>query len=137
MLDLPQKLEAAAAKLIGDAGIVPVFTGFDLNEQTSPRCIISALSGNEMPQGSGNFMIQLSVSVLVKSDDNTVEEDRTLCQSAIGIMMMDNIAELLSAAVPDFHCFGFTNRQCRESVEDRSWMTEFTADMYCAGLVLV
>ena len=137
MLDLPQKLESAAKELINGAGLITVFTGICADEQTTPRAIVAAMSGREMPQGSGNFTVDLTVQVLSKADDSTIEEHRALCVSTIGLLMQDDIASQLSASVPDFHVFGFTNRTCREFIEDRAWVTEFSAEFYCAGLALV
>ena len=137
MLDLPQKLETAAKALIDGAGLITVYTGLCADEQTMPRAIVSAMTGREQPQGSGNFMVDLTVQVLSKADDSTIEEHRTLCISTIGLFMQDDVASQLSSVVPDFHVFGFTNRNHREAIEDRAWVTEFSSEFYCAGLVLV
>ena len=90
MLDLPQKLETAAKALIDGAGLVTVFTGLCADEQVTPRAIVSAMTGREQPQGSGNFMVDLTVQVLSKADDSTIEEHRTLCISTIGLFMQDD-----------------------------------------------
>ena len=137
MLDLPQKLETAAKALIDGAGLITVFTGLSADEQVTPRAIVSAMTGREQPQGSGNFMVDLTVQVLSKADDSTIEEHRALCVSTIGLFMQSDVASQLSSIVPDFHVFGFTNRTHREVIEDRAWVTEFSAEFYCAGLVLV
>ena len=137
MLDLPQKLETAAKALIDGAGLITVFTGLSADEQVTPRAIVSAMTGREQPQGSSNFMVDLTVQVLSKADDSTIEEHRALCVSTIGLFMQSDVASQLSSIVPDFHVFGFTNRTHREAIEDRAWVTEFSAEFYCAGLVLV
>jgi hypothetical protein len=117
--------------------LITVFTGLSADEQVMPRAIVSAMTGREQPQGSGNFMVDLAVQVLSKADDSTIEEHRTLCISTIGLLVQDDVAAQLSSIVPDFHVFGFTNRTHREVIEDRAWVTEFSAEFYCAGLVLV
>lgn len=137
MLDLPQKLETAAKALIEVPGLITVFTGLCADEQVTPRAIVSAMTGREQPQGSGNFMVDLVVQVLSKADDSTIEEHRALCISTIGLFMQTDIAAQLSSIVPNFYVFGFTNRNHREAIEDRAWVTEFSAEFYCAGLVLV
>lgn len=138
MLDIPQKLEAATKAILdAEETVAQCYTGLSSDEKIMPRVIITAQSGDEMPQGSGNFKLQLSVSILSNADETTIEEHRTLCASILGVMMEDDIASQLSSAVSDFHCFGFSNRGCREQVEDRAWVTEFTSDFYCAGLALV
>lgn len=137
MLDLPQKLESAAKALIEGTGLITVFAGLSADEQVTPRAVVSALTGEEYPQSSGNFRMYLTVQVLSKADDSTIEEHRALCISTLGLFMQNDVASQLSSIVPDFHVLGFTIRTCREAIEDRAWVTEFSAEFYCSGLALV
>jgi len=138
MLDMPQKLELSIKTVLDAEGsTAQCFAGLSADDKVTPRAIITAQSGDEMPQGSGNYKLQVSVTVISNADDTTIEEHRALCVTLLGTLMEDDIASQLSSAVSDFHCFGFSNRGCRESVEDRAWVTEFTSDFYCAGLALV
>lgn len=138
MLDLPQKLEAAAKALLDNEGTeAQVFAGLSNDDKVTPRVIVTATGGDEMPQGSGNFRLTLTVMVISNADDKTIQEHRTLCSTLLGVMMEDDIATQLSSAESDFHCFGFFYRNCREQVEDWAWVTEFSTGLYCAGLALV
>lgn len=135
MLDLAQKFEASAKSLIEAQGVVTAFAGFDENEQIVPRCVIIARNGSEFPQGSGNFTLNVTVQVISKADDTTIQEHRNLCSQVIGKFSEDDFASQLATA--DFYCFGMSNRTCNETIEDRAWLTELSFDAYCAGVALV
>lgn len=138
MLDLQQKLESAAKAVIEAAqSDVQVFTGISTDEKVTPRATVIAQSGNETPQGSGNFTIHLMVEVRSNSGDKNQDEHRAYCRTVIGAMSFDDIADQLTQAEADFHAFGFTNRSCQESVDDLGWVTQLEMDVYCAGVALV
>jgi hypothetical protein len=138
MLDLQQKLEAAAKAVIEAAqSDVTVFTGVSADEKVTPRVTVTAQSGNETPQGSGNFTMHLMIEVRSNADDKGVDEHRAYCRTVLGEMSREDIADLLSQSEDDFHAFGFTNRSCGESVDDRGWVTVLEMDVYCAGVSLV
>lgn len=137
MLDLPQKLEAAAKALIDKQGAdATCYVGLGHEEKELPCIVVAAVNGNETPQGSGNYMLSLMVEIRSAPKDNNIDEHRALCRAALGCFSQEDSNDQLSGAAADFHVFGITNRQSRESVEERTWVTEMTMECYCAGLAL-
>lgn len=144
MQDLLQKLEAAGRKLVNDLELscagrnVTAQTGLNIEDKALPAVTVVASSGNEYPQGSGNYTVQCSVVVITNAVDTTVLQHRELCTSALAPFLdNDDSAADLSTAVPDFAVIGISNRQCSERVEDSSFITELSFDCYCCGLSLV
>ena len=150
MFDLAQKLEASAAALITNLGLSVSVTrnnstaDVDLNVQTGltqqdkalPSVTVAAITGNEYPQGSGNFTLSFSAELRSNADETTLEAHRAFCEAAIAPLMSDDTETQLTAAETDFGVLGISNRQCSERIEDRSWITALTFDAYCCGLAL-
>jgi len=138
MQDLPQKLEEAVKVIIdAEATGVTCYTGITAEEKTTPRITVTGQGGQETPQASGNFTVPLSIEVRSNANDKTLAEHRALCTTVLGVMSEDDIATQMSAATSGFHAFGFSNRNFSERVDEKSWVTEMTMDVYCAGLALV
>lgn len=143
MQDLPQKLELASKALVDALGLsvgastLTVFTGLSEEIKALPSVTMIAISGEEMPQDTGNFKLSFTAVVATNADDTTLTEHRQLCEEALAPLMDDNTASELSSAVSDFGCMGISNRQSRERTEDRAWITELTFDAYCCGVAVV
>lgn len=134
MQSLNQKLETACAALVSAvAEGIQVQKGLTNFTKTLPSITVASTGGMEYPQGSGNFTITLTCEVRTNADDFNVEEHAIVCDEILAPVMSDDLANELSAAAPDFHAFGISNRQCRQAVDDRSYVTELTFDVYCCG----
>lgn len=154
MQSLPQKLEAACAALVLSEGIsVPVrrqeqttevalqvFTGLEDEEKAVPALTVAVLSGQEFPQSSGNFTLNVAVEVRSNAEETDLTAHRQLCEDALEPLMKDDTETQLNtqAAIAGdaMGVMGISNRSCRERVEEKSWVTELTFDAYCCGLVL-
>lgn len=150
MQSLPQKLEAAAKALIDAAAVsVPVrrngettdvplvvFTGLSQEEVVVPAVTIAVLTGNEFPQDSGNFTLNVAVEIRSNADETDLAAHRQLCEDALEPVMQDDTAAQLSAEGEDLTVMGISNRQSRERVEERSWVTDLTFDAYSCGTAL-
>lgn len=151
MFSMPQKLEEAAAALVTALGLsvtvnrngeeteVPlaVQVGITDDDKAVPSITMAALSGDEFPQSSGNFRLNFTAEIKSNADETTLEAHRALCEAALVPLMSDDSETQLSGAVANFACIGISQRQCNERVEDRSWVTQFSFEAYCAGLSLV
>lgn len=134
MIDLPNKLEEAAAFLASDTtNEAKVFTGQSDQIRKRPAIGVHATGGDEMPQGSGNFLVNLSVVLLANSKDYTIAAFRTLGAIVSAPFMSDDIAERLSASAEEFTAFGFRNRSLREDIQEDSFRSELSMDVYCCA----
>lgn len=150
MQSIPQKFEAAAKGLIDAASVsvsvrrngeqidVPlaVFTGLGQDDKALPALTIAAVNGQEFPQGSGNFTLNITVMVASNADETDLLAHRQLCEDALAPLMDEDTAANLSAGGEDLGVMGISNRQSAERIEDRSWVTELQFDAYCCGLAL-
>lgn len=150
MQSLPQKLEASIASLVIAAGVsVPisrqgettdtelqVFTGLDGDEKVLPSVTVVAISGDEFPQDSGNFRMTVGVEVRTNADETSLTAHRAACENALLPLMQDDTAAQLGSEDEQLGVFGIYNRASSERVEDRTWVTVLTFDVYCCGQVL-
>lgn len=150
MFSLPQKLEQAAKSLIDALGLTVTVnrngenidtpltcnTGLADEDKAVPLVTVSALSGEEFPQSSGNFRLTFSAEIKSNADETTLEAHRALCDAALVPLMSDDSEAQLTSAAADFAVIGISNRQCNERIEDRSWVTQLQFEAYCCGLAL-
>lgn len=138
MLDLQSKLEAAVKAIIdAEASGVTCLTGMTAENKVTPSITVTAASGPETPQNSGNFNLQLGIEVRSNATDRPLIEHRALCAAILGVMSEDDLATQLSTAEAEFHAFGISNRAASETVEEGAWATTLTMDVYCAAISLV
>lgn len=134
MQSLNQKLETACATLLEALATgIQVRKGLTNFVKTLPSITVASTGGNEFPQGSGNFTLTLTCEVRTNADDYSVEEHAIVCEEILAPVMSDDLANELSVAAPDFHAFGISNRQARQTLDERSYVTELTFDVYCCG----
>src|SRR5689334_21761539 len=132
MQDLPQKLVLAAKALIDALALsvvtdsLTVFTGITDEIKLLPSVTVVAVSGEEMPQDSGNYRMSFAAVVATNANDTTLDLHRQLCDDALAPLIDDSTAANLSAAIADFACLGISSRQSRERTEDGAWLTELS-----------
>lgn len=150
MQSLPQKFEAAAKTLVDAVGVsVPVrregettevqlqvFTGLSGDEKALPSLTIAVMSGQEFPQDSGNFTLNVMVDVKSNADETDLTAHRQLCEDALAPLMSDDTAAQLSAQGEALGVMGISNRQSQERIEERGWVTQLVFDAYCCGQIL-
>ena len=121
---------------VSSAVALTVLKGIGEDDKAVPSITVAALSGQESPQFSGNFILTFTADIKSNADETTLTDHRTLCDAALVPLMSDDTAAQLSAAASDFAVIGITNRQSNERIEDRSWITSLTFEAYCAGVAL-
>jgi len=131
MQDLGNALERTFADLvIAAAPGLSVTTGQSQDDLSLPQMTIWAQDGREMPQDSGNFMVTVNCELRANADDTTLPDFRTLSATAFAPLMSDGLASEASGAT-GFHAFGITERQMRANVQDRSYISTLSMNVYC------
>lgn len=136
MQDLHQKLEAAAGRLIENAGTgVNVQLGLSHLTKALPSATVAVSNGSESPIGSGNFILTLAVEIRSNAANTTLAAHRNYCTATLAPMMSDDLAnELTTQGSEALTVFGITNRQTRQTVEETAFVTELSMDVVCCGI---
>lgn len=133
--DLTNKLEAAAAALLA-ANPVSGLTGLkgqSEDAKTRPSVIFSADNGEEFPQGSGNFNLQLTCRVESPPDDVSLATHRGFFAAIVDLLTDAAVATNLSEQVADFFVFGVKNPRFETNVQDRANHSVLALDVYCCA----
>lgn len=139
MQDLPQALESAAKTLIDAESLtLTVFTGQSAETMVLPAALCHCSGGDEFPQDSGNYDLQLDVMVMSNADDSTLSQHRSLCNSVLAVFNDANTASNLSSQASDFHVIGVKSRSASSTNrEDDHWVTTMHFNAYCCLTDLV
>ena len=132
--DLTNKLEAAALALLGANPITGLvgFSGQDASTHSRPALICKAEQGDEFPQGSGNFNMQLTLEVQTSADDNTLAEHRSFFASTVALFTDSTVASGLSG-LADFHVIGVFNPRFSSDVQERAYISQLILTVYCCA----
>jgi len=158
-MSLKGKLEYALQKVLSQSDELPVelretanaksriFMGADSEGLTRPCVVVWVQGGEEEPQGSGNCWQQ--VSVLVKSpgdadstgdliDFDPVANHNARAEAVLGILCVDNLGELLSAAGESLTVYDpITDVNLQPDLEGRSFVDGMTFRCYCAPTAIL
>lgn len=137
--DLTNKLEEAANAVLTAAPISGLtgYTGQSSATRAHPSVVFMAQSGEEFPQGSGNYRMALAARVESSGDVSTLAAHRGYFAGIVDLFTDSAIAATLSAALADFHAIGANNPKFSESIEDRAYVSELSLDVYCCAVELV
>jgi hypothetical protein len=136
--NLLQKLEKAAAAVYTATATAPVTTqtGINDNTQVVPSMTFIGQQGQELIQGTGNFMCTLVVRLSTSIDESTSTDHGALAADAFDVFMRDDIASLLSGSTggqSNFHVLGTLNPRMTERTEERLQVSELELDCYAAA----
>ena len=133
--DLPNKLEAAAKALMAanPIGNLTPLAGQSSETQLMPAVILKAERGEEFPQGSGNFNMELTIQVESQADDIPLETHRGFFAWVVDLFTDSAIAANLSALAAEFHVLGVLNPKFAEDVQERAFSSELTLTAYCCA----
>lgn len=133
--DLPNKLEAAAVALVAanPVGNLTAFAGQSSGTQSRPALICKVERGEEFPQGTGNFNLELTLQVQSQADDTGLDIHRGLFAWIVDLFTDSGVAATLSGLLPDFHVLGIFNPRFSEDVQDRAFSSELTLTAYCCA----
>ena len=133
--DLTNKLEAAAVALLTANPITGLtgFTGQSAATHSRPAMIAKAEQGDEFPQASGNFNMQLTLQVQSEADSTTLATHRGYFGGVVDLFTDSAIAANLSAQATDFFAMGVFNPRYSHDVKERAFISELMITVYCCG----
>jgi hypothetical protein len=137
--DITNRLEAAALAVhtANPVSGLTATTGQSGSTRTLPSVVFYAEQGEEFPQSSGNYKMQLTCRVESSADQTSLSTHRGYF-AAIADMFTDSaIATTLSSSLSDFQAIGVNNPRFRHTVEDRANVSELTLEVYCCAADLV
>jgi hypothetical protein len=105
------------------------------NNRNIPCVFFWASDAKEFPHRSGNFNLALHVRLVSSADDQTEEEFSATCTEVFNAINTDTICADLSAAIDDFHCFGFWDdvQQLDPRFEGRNRIVEMVLPLNCCS----
>jgi len=144
--DILGKAEEALASIIealaltgeraGDAVDVDIVTGVEDEERRTPFVALQVDdTQDEVVKGTGIFRVH-GRAIIESNEGETLSAHRERVGAVCDALMYDDIAEQLSAAVADFHCYEMKWLGSKSSVDGNSMrsMFEFQLVACCATI---
>lgn len=134
--DLLSKAEAAG-KAVASALTFGVtrshFTGLDDSTLQMPNTVSTAINtGEEVPRGTGNFVVTLAVAINTNAKDNTLVEHRADVATLKDAFMADDIETTLTG--DGFTVFGVRDRRMGQSAREEKVFSDFIElDIVCCA----
>lgn len=119
-----------------------VYTGKASGEKAFPCVVVAALGGSEDPPYSGNYMLDMEISVRTEFMGEEEEEDKIPASTALVQAVGDalnSIAlhdDLNANAVADFSVMGQADMAFSSSQDGDAWVDTFTLKIYCCPSVV-
>jgi hypothetical protein len=107
---------------------VAVYTGDSADDNVLPKIIAvcdSARAPGDLPEGLGNYMCGVRMSVISNADDTTLADHRARCAIVAGIMQDVTSFKAVFTAQGDAALYDVTIGSEDEGVDVRSWATSF------------
>lgn len=113
---------------------VNLYTGDSADTMTLPKLVIlcdSARAPSDLPEGLGNYMCSVRMTLFSNTDDTTLADHRSRCAALAGAMSSDSLTALKSAftASGDASLYDVTIQNEDEGVDERSWATVFSFEI--------
>lgn len=113
------------------AGIT-FYTGDSAETATLPKCVVlcdTARLPNDFPDGLGNYMCGVRVTVFDSADDTTLSQHRERCAAVAGAMQDLALIQAAFVAGGDALCYDIVPNAEDEGVNERSWASAFSYDI--------
>lgn len=124
-----------ATRLSSESGLsgVAIYTGDSNEANVLPKAVVlvdSARSPAGLPEGLGNFSCGLRVTLFSNADDTTLADHRARCAALAG--NLQDLAGIKAAftASGDATCYDISPLSEDEGVNERSWATVFSYDLW-------
>jgi len=113
---------------------VSLYTGDSADVMTLPKLVIlceSARTPNDLPEGLGNYLCSVRMTLFSNTDDTTLTDHRARCAGLAGSMSVDSLPNIKAAFTSsgDATCYDVTIQNEDEGVDERSWATVFSYDV--------
>lgn len=123
-----------AAYLVAQADLTAVtfLTGDSAATQTLPKAIVlceAARHPTDLPDGQGNFLCSVRITLFSNADDTTLADHRLRCAAISGNMRDLTAIKAAFTATGDASCYDVTMQSEDEGVDERSWATAFAFDV--------
>ena len=124
-----------AARLAAETGLagVSVYTGDSNQLNVLPKAVVvvdSARAPAGLPEGLGNFSCSVRITLFSNADDTTLADHRARCAALDGNMSDVAGIKTAFAATGDATCYDVTPISEDEGVNERSWATIFSYDLW-------
>jgi len=120
-----------------------IFTGYDSDEKVCPRVEISAHGGPEEPRATGNFFVQIMITVVgsvdIDEDPLLIEQPRaedlhaTNVGTVFDILGSHVMHNWLNRVVAEFYVFQFRQLDLGHTVEGRTYRDTIVLEVYCCA----
>ena len=123
-----------AAQLALDNGLTGVnfYTGDSNAVMDYPRCVVlvdSAKPPTDLPEGLGNYLCSVRVTLMSIADDTSLSTHRARCASIAGVMQGLSSMKAAFTATGDASLYDITPISEDEGVDERSWATVFAYEL--------
>jgi hypothetical protein len=111
---------------------VTFYTGDSAETATLPKAVVlcdSARLPNDLPDGLGNYMCGVRVTIFDSADDTTLADHRARCAAIAGAMQDLPLIKAAFVAGGDALCYDITPTSEDEGVNERSWASVFAYDV--------
>lgn len=105
-----------------------IYTGDSAYTAVLPKAIVlcdSAKAPNDIPQGLGNYLCSIRVSVFDSADDVSLADHRARCAGVAGAMQELDLIKTAFVQGGDALCYDVTQISEDEGVNERSWASVF------------
>lgn len=140
---LKRKIEDAVEALInnvqpGALDSITIFKGCSFSELTTPRVEIVAESARPQIVGSaetGNWTVELKVTVCTHKDDATRTQHGERCEAVEEVILRNDVVELLNGAgIEDLYVMEFTPGASTDRPEGSEVKSEYEATVFCGSI---
>ena len=111
---------------------VTFYTGDSGETNVLPKAVVlcdSARLPNDLPDGLGNYMCGVRVTIFDSADDTTLADHRARCAAIAGAMQDLPLIKAAFVAGGDALCYDITPTSEDEGVNERSWASVFAYDV--------
>lgn len=111
---------------------VSIYTGDSEATAILPKAVVlcdSARLPNDFPDGLGNYVCGVRVTVFDSADDTTLAQHRARCAAVAGAMQDLPLIQAAFVAGGDALCYDITPQAEDEGVNERSWASVFSYDV--------
>lgn len=108
------------------------YTGDSADTAILPKCVVlcdTARLPNDFPDGLGNYMCGVRVTVFDSADDTTLSQHRERCAAVAGAMQDLALIQAAFVAGGDALCYDIVPNAEDEGVNERSWASAFSYDV--------
>lgn len=125
-----------SAQLALDDGLTGVnfYTGDSSSVTALPKCVTlvdSAKAPADLPEGLGNYLCSIRITLFSNADDTTLATHRARCASIAGVMQGLSSMQAAFTASGDATLYDITPISEDEGVDERSWATVFAYELLC------